>query len=288
MFYVVIPVHNRSAVTCRCLESIYRVLPDDVRVIVVDDGSTDGTASAIRDRFPWVTVLSGSGSLWWSGSVNLGIRYALSRDASAVITLNDDTQVSDRFFAGMFEQHQAHPHALLGALEIDADTGRISHAGERMRWWTGTLELLSRGLSEPPPRPTLARVTHLNGRGLLIPAEVFHKIGFFDALRLPQRAGDFDFTHRAARAGFALYCNYQAPLLIYPQLHSGRPMRQVRSLHNYMSHLFSLRGDGHLKTFTIYSLKNCPPICLPTFLAAGYARRLLGYWIRPVHQQTRQ
>jgi GT2 family glycosyltransferase len=257
------------------------VLPRDATVVVVDDGSTDGTSEAISGQFPWVRLLHGDGNLWWSGGVNAGIRYALQNGAGVVMTMNDDTLVTDAFFPGMLEQHRRNPRALLGALELDAETGEISNGGERINWWTGTRRRL--WLEDVPKSTGLLPVTHLNGRGLLIPVEVFHKIGLFDEASLPQRCADDDFAHRAARAGFGVCLNYDAPLLVFPDMNPAHALRRAYSLKGYWQNLFGIRGDANLKFFTIYALKNCPLACLPSFLAIGYARRVGGYWLHAPH-----
>jgi GT2 family glycosyltransferase len=279
MLYVVIPVHNRKTVTCRCLAKMQEVLPPGVAVVVVDDGSTDGTSDAVREQFPWVHLLQGDGNLWWSGGVNAGIRYALAHSATAVMTMNDDTLPTERLFQGMLEQHRTNTRAVLGALEIDAESDEVFGAGDRMNWWTGQTTPLHAGKSASELNG-LAPVTHLPGRSLLIPAEVFERIGLFDEKRLPQAVADYDFTHRARRAGFGVYCNYDAPLLMFPDMTAGRSLRRQRSWRAYWHNLFGIRGDANLKFFTVFALKNCPIICLPGFLAIGYAQRLFGYWLR--------
>ena len=280
MLYVVIPVHNRKTVTTRCLAKVQEVLPPGVAVVVVDDGSTDGTSDVIREHFPWVHLLHGDGNLWWSGGVNAGVRYALANSATAVMTMNDDTLPTASLFQNMLAQHRKHPHAVLGALEIDADSEEVFSPGERIDWWTGKVKSVRAGKHASELRG-LAPVTHLPGRSLLIPAEVFQRIGLFDEKRLPQAVADYDFTHRARRAGFGLYCNHDAPLLMFPAMTSGRALRKQRTWKAYSQNLFGIRGDANLRFFTVFALKNCPAICLPSFLAIGYVRRLVGYWLRP-------
>ena len=95
--YVVMPVHNRRALTERCLAALAEQTVRGFGVIVVDDGSTDGTAEMVASHFPEVEVMKRDGSLWWSGSVNLGVKHALSKGACAVLLVNDDTTPAPDF-----------------------------------------------------------------------------------------------------------------------------------------------------------------------------------------------
>ena len=61
--------------------------------MIVDDGSTDGTAAAVATEFPDAVVLRGSGNLWWAGAINVGVRHALDTRADAVLFMNNDNVV---------------------------------------------------------------------------------------------------------------------------------------------------------------------------------------------------
>ena len=74
---VVVPVHGRLPLTLRFLDSFQRLDYAPYEMIVVDDASPDDTASRLARDHPEVTVLHGSGNLWWTGATNLGVRYAL-------------------------------------------------------------------------------------------------------------------------------------------------------------------------------------------------------------------
>ncbi|MFD1871838.1 glycosyltransferase family 2 protein [Hymenobacter bucti] len=278
MLYIIIPVFNRWHYTRECLESLRAQTSQDFRTVVVDDGSTDETAAALARDYPEVAVVTGDGNLFWTAGVNLGIRHALALGADRVMTLNNDVVAAPDFVAQMLAAAAQHPTAVLGALEFDANTGETIYGGERLDFRTNTRHDL---LDEIPAsqRTGLHPVTYLPGRGLLIPKAVTDKIGLFDEKRLPHYLADFDYTSVARRAGFPVYCNYDAKLSTYPEESGQTLTRKQRSLKGYYQHLFSIRGGGNMVNFTHFALKNCPKPYLPYFLLNGYARRLVGYFL---------
>ena len=67
LIYIIIPVHNRKALTLACLENL-KTNGDlqKYQVIVVDDGSSDRTATEVKENYPEVIVLQGDGNrLFW-------------------------------------------------------------------------------------------------------------------------------------------------------------------------------------------------------------------------------
>jgi len=278
MLYIVIPVFNRWRYTRACLDSLRAQTSQDFRVIVVNDGSTDETAAALARDYPEVEVVTGTGSLFWTAGVNRGLERALVLGATRVLTLNNDVLAAPDFVAQMLATAAQHPTAVLGALEFDADTGQAIYGGERLDFRTNTRHDLLEVLP-PDQRTGLRAVTYLPGRGLLIPKAVIDKIGLFDEKRLPHYLADFDYTSVARRAGFPVYCNYDAQLSTYPEESGQTLTRKHRSVKGYFQHLFGIRGGGNMVNFTHFALKNCPLPYLPYFLLNGYARRLVGYFL---------
>jgi GT2 family glycosyltransferase len=279
MLCVVIPVHNRKKFTYECLRSLEKqnLLADFT--IVVDDGSTDGTAQMIATNYPEVIVLHGDGNLFWTASINKGIRYALDLGAKYVLTLNNDTLAPPDFLEKMMLWANKKPNALLGALDVDVQTKKKRYGGEIINWaWNSSLYLLNK--LRPEQQKGLHRVSLFPGRGLLIPRKAFEKIGLFEEKKLPHYMSDYDFTLRAARNHFQVYCNYDAQLYTYPEEAGNYKLRKQKSLSNYFKHLFNIKGGGNLKNFTIYTLRNCPRTYIPLALLTGYMRRLGGYWLK--------
>ena len=277
MIYIVIPVFNRKEITKNCLLSLRQQTYKDFKVVVIDDGSTDGTEEMLTNEFPEVYIIKGDGNLWWTAATNLGVKYALENNSDYILTLNNDTIAKEDFLGKMIYRAEKTPNALLGAFALDANTKKPVYGGEIINWkWANSKSLLD---SLPKEQwYGLHEVTHFPGRGLLIPAEVFRKIGLYDEKHFPHYAADYDFTHRAIRAGYKVYCNYDAKLLIYPDASGDAENRKKKSLKNYYNHLFGIKGGANIKIFTKYTIRNCPFYYIPTFLLCGYIKRILGYW----------
>ena len=117
--YIIIPVHNRVEYTRSCLRSLYQQTMRGFEIIVIDDGSTDGTTEMIAAQFPDVVLLRGDGNLWWTRSINMGVEYALAQKPEYIITLNDDIILQVDFIEAMLRRAGRNPKALLGGIEVD-------------------------------------------------------------------------------------------------------------------------------------------------------------------------
>lgn len=279
MICIVVPVHNRKEFTRDCLLSLQSQTSTPDFIIIVDDGSTDGTAEMLKAEFPRVIVISGDGNLFWTASINLGIRHALQLGASYVLTLNNDTIAPPDFVENMLAGAKQKPNALIGALDIDSSTLKPYYGGEIVNWMLSKSTYLLNKLKSDEQNG-LHEVSLYPARGLLIPRGVFESIGLFEEKKLPHYMADYDFTHKARRHGFPIYCSYEAKLYTYPEEGGDHKIREKKTLRNYFNHLFSLKGGGNLMNFTIYTFRNCPPWYILPSLLTGYIRRIGGFWLK--------
>lgn len=279
MLYIVTPVFNRSDYTKVYLNSLQSQSVSDFKIIIVDDGSNDGTPEMIEKEFPDVILLKEKGDLWWAEATNVGVRYAMEHGATHIMTLNDDTVPDPDFVEKMLYWSNLHPDALLGAVQVDFDTNTIIYGGEQRSWATGKSSYLLDTLPEKEQHG-LHEVSQFPGRGLLVPTKVFETIGLYDSKNFPQTIADLDFTHRAVNGGFKIYCNYDARVKIFPEETAMHEIRHERSLKNYIRHLTNIKGGGNLSFFVKCALKNCPKKHLPYFLSKGVVSRMLSYWIK--------
>lgn len=89
---VVIPVYNsrdKLKVLLRHLKSLGREVPLE-NVIIVDDGSQDGTDEMLSGAFPAVRRLKGDGNLLWTGAIRKGMQYAIEEGFDFIFWLNHD------------------------------------------------------------------------------------------------------------------------------------------------------------------------------------------------------
>lgn len=199
LVFAVITCHNEKPSVLRCLHQL-GVSDPNISVVLVDDGSSDGTAEDVGVEFPDVVVVRGHGDLWWSGATNLGTQEALKRGATSVIFLNNDCLLPGRGIGDLIAASELHPKTIVSATIGDlADGSPVSFGGQFTK--TGVDYILS----EPPTDADgLATVDWLPGHAVVMPSTVFSDAGFCDAVRFPQYFGDTDFFLRARRAGYRL------------------------------------------------------------------------------------
>ncbi|HEY5793208.1 MAG TPA: glycosyltransferase, partial [Chthoniobacterales bacterium] len=208
--WIVIPVHNRKALTLACLGHLRKTgVLDWAKVVVVDDGSTDGTAPAIAGAFPEVVLLPGGGNLWWGGGIEKGMRFAHAAGAEAVIWLNDDTLPRPGVLREMVELSLSR-QANVTAATIQSET--FSFGGQ-----TQTRSGIT-PIDRCPPEPIECDTFH--GNLVCFPRQTIDRIGFIRGDLFPHTGGDSDYGLLARRQGIP---NLYARNLVADLLEHERP-----------------------------------------------------------------
>lgn len=250
MIYIVVPVHNRKALTQRFLECLAAQTFRNFKAIVVDDGSTDGTSEIIRYRFPDAIVLRGDGNLWWTGAINLGIRRVLV-DASAddaVLIINDDLEVDPEYLDSLYHVWQSSPKTLIGSVVVDInDPDHVLYGGQRINRWNAKFTNLNPGkrLSDFC-RDYRVEVSTLHGMGTLIPLSVFSQVGLYDDEHF-QQCGDYELPCRARNRGYSLITAYDAVVKIHSEASDRINVRKVYSIKDLQRYLFDIKSNFRLK-----------------------------------------
>ncbi|MDX1663626.1 MAG: glycosyltransferase family 2 protein [Candidatus Promineifilaceae bacterium] len=112
---VIIPTWNGRQHLQTCLEALRRQTFHSFELIVVDNGSTDGSQDFIRHRFPEVTLVELGANHGFTGACNAG--YAVAA-GEIIILLNNDTEAAPDWLAALVDLFDRHPQVGIGASKI--------------------------------------------------------------------------------------------------------------------------------------------------------------------------
>jgi GT2 family glycosyltransferase len=191
---ILLTVFNRREKTLACLANLYHQVGVNVDylldVFLVDDGCTDGTSGAIKEEFPFVHVIAGSGDLYWNRGMHLAWKTAYEQyDYDYYLWLNDDTNLSDSALSIMLALSEEKSNEAIIVGSTSAQTSDKLTYGGRAR--NGSLI---------KPKDTFQECISFNGNVVLFPRYVFKKVGMNDPL-FTHALGDFDYGLRARRLG---------------------------------------------------------------------------------------
>ena len=265
-FWFAIPVFNRIELTLSCVESLYRQEYKNFEIVICDDGSTDNTSTKLAECYPKVKLLHGDGNLWWTGATNECVRYILEHANSDdfIVTLNNDLEVAGDYLHQMLLAIEKMPGSIFMSASYDIkNRNKLIEPGSKMNWLIAKEIKLN---AEKYGYAGLAEVTQAPGRGTVFPVGIFKTLGLFDYNKFPQYAADYDFTHRARRAGYNIYINYDAKLYSHIEETGLTSFRQKKSLFGLLRYLSDIKSPACLRYRWRYALNNCPLLLLPSYI----------------------
>jgi hypothetical protein len=188
----------------RCLASVISSNYINFDILVVDNGSVDGSVEAICDRYPSIQVIKLDKNLGYTGGNNLGIRWALNSGADWVLLLNNDTVMDPDTLDCLLEAADQDPKAgILGPTVYYMDMPDvIQSAGE----------FYDHHLNPISNENRLTRMTHIvnpspvgwvSGCALFARAQMIKKIGELDD-RFFAYEEELDWCIRATNAGWRI------------------------------------------------------------------------------------
>lgn len=214
---IVTPVHNRRDLTLQCLKSLSRIDDKglDVHIIIVDDGSTDGTSEAIKKDFPSVELITADGNLWFTEGTNVGIRAALKHNPDYVLMINDDQVFDSEFLKYMVETAEKYPRSVIGSLLLLWDTPhKLFQTAPKWNTWSGGWRhWQNQTIWTVPGKPF--EVDIVVGNCVLVPVKAIEEQGLMDSKRYPN-FGDAEYTPRLKKHGWKLLIEPRARVFCQP------------------------------------------------------------------------
>lgn len=203
---IVILNWNGLSDTLACLESLQRLDYPDYEIVVVDNGSTDGSVPVIRERFPVVTMLENAENWGYAGGNNVGLRHAMAQGADYALLLNNDTVVDPAFLGILVNAAEAEPAVGIAGPTIYyyEQPDIIWSAGGAIDWRRGSTRMV--GLDErdegqfgAEPRP----VDFVTGCAMLVRRAVLERVGLLDE-RFFAYYEETEWCVRVRRAGYKI------------------------------------------------------------------------------------
>ena len=279
MIHIIIPVFNRLTFTIRCIDSLL-TLETEIRIYLVDDGSTDGTFEYISDCYPDVIIVSGTGSLFWTGAVRKGIEYVLegSYDKDDFIALiNNDVVIKDTNILNSLISHCefAGRRAICAPLTLSVNQPCTTiTTGVAVDSWllNKTSKFYHKKSLCSLSTETPINVDFLTGRLLIHPIEIFSAIGNYDSFNFPHYGGDDEFSIRAKRAGFHI--------LVIPNLYVYLIDEKKGIQQSIFTKLFNKRSSINLRDKIMFSLKVVPLYAVVSYLLISIFKSVVVAFLR--------
>jgi len=207
--YVILLNWNSWKDSIECIESCRNLSYSHFRILLVDNGSIDGSEAILRERFPEMEFLQTGANLGFAGGNNVGIRYALEQGADYVWLLNNDTVVEPNSLSALVQTAQTDKTVGMVGSKI------VYYDNPRMLWYAGAVldseapyKMHHRGLRDEDSGQynQLEETGFVTGCSLLAKRKMITEIGlmwedFFLYFE------DSDWNVRAKNAGWKLlYC----------------------------------------------------------------------------------
>lgn len=251
-YFICIPIFNRVALSLKCLASINESNYKNFQVVICDDGSTDNSSVLIKQKFPEVIIVQGSGNLYWTGGTAMAVDKALelSSNSDLIFTLNNDTEILHDTLQNLYDLHLKYPSSLIGALNVFYDDIRKiepsafkKKGGIFFSEYQRSIHKYGELVGE---KNKIIEVDSLSGKGVLIPVNVFKKIGNYNYHMLPHYFGDTEFTIRAQNMGYKIYLDNNSRVLSHVEETGLGTIKKKTKLLAYIKSFNDVRSENHI------------------------------------------
>ncbi len=191
---------KRAADTLDCLATLSEHSPFPLDLVVVDNGSGDGSAEKIAERFPQARLIALERNEGYVVGINTAITEALKGDPEFILVMNNDAVSTPGYLEPLLDVMDRRPSCgIAGSKILYHDSGRVWFGGGTYNRWLGYTK--HEHMDEEDAADTERRVDYITGCTALVRAEVFRRIGLFDE-DFTMYFEDLDLCLRADAAGY--------------------------------------------------------------------------------------
>lgn len=277
---IVIPTFNRNRLLLKLLGQInnQRVESDiNIEIVVVNDGSSDGTSTFIYKQFPNTHIVEGTGNWWYTKSMNEGFKYAEKLNPDYILTLNDDIEIDKSYLDTLLKAaNKVDKGSIIGSISLTIDKPhKIFFSGVSETNFNTYSSTKYHALFSEINLEDLSGLhvtTQLPGRGMLIPFSVLRKLNYFDE-NFIQYGSDSDFCFTAIENGINIYISWDAKIYSHwKETGKGSPFLNeniLRYTRNVFFNKYSARyiGNSFRMIYKHYNRKKLPIFLIKTIVS---------------------
>lgn len=268
LYAVVVNWNGGAEDNRRCLASLEAQGLRRSRIVVVDNGSDDGSREVIDAEFPGLLRIDNAENLGFGEAANQGARLAVERGAAAVIFVNNDLR---------FPEDEPVLSGLCGALDDDENlaavgprvlhddgSDRIWCAGGRLDYRQNLSTLLGFGEPDDPRWQRDADVDYIVGCAAMVRREVIESVGLFEASYFAYME-DVELGLRMRNAGWGVRTIGRLRAFHAPSSATGGGYGARRKWMQALNSVRFLKTHGksiHWLRFMVFDVLTLPPLIL--------------------------
>ena len=204
---IVILNWNGKRVTAECLESLMKIDYCNYKILLVDNGSTDGSQEYFRGRYPGIELVENGENLGFTEGSNVGIRRAMDCQADYVLLLNNDTITHERFLSELvrvaeYDSGLGFVGPKIYFCDCHGQRDIIACAGGHINLWIGKARNIGVHEKDTGQYEDTKIVDWMPGTCLLVRRDVIQRIGLLDSTFFAYME-EIDWCVRGRHAGYA-------------------------------------------------------------------------------------
>jgi len=217
--FVLIPVHNRVEVTRQCvLDLVAQDFSGEIDIIVIDDGSVDGTFEQLKVLSTGMEqllnrrleVINGTGDWWWTKCIEVALEYVRPslNSSDSVLLLNDDVRLDSDYLSELVKAREIVDECIVMSQLVNA-----MDKGDHI---ISPVSVKAKNLQISPMEnldyieTRFVRSDVAPGRGTLYPAAPLMEGHTVNSEKLPHYVADYEFSARVSRLGYPILCALDA------------------------------------------------------------------------------
>ena len=209
--YVIIPVHNRINYTKKIISCLReQTLKNIIKIIVVDDGSTDNTGKWLKKQND-IETLKGNGKLLWAGAVNLAIKNIFNRKSKNdwVLLINNDVEIKNDYIEILYNVARNNYPSAVGSIVKSKNEKLISIGAKILAHKLKVKEIYNNNFMFNRS-DILKNIDVLSGRGVLYPLKSIIEVNGLRPNLIPHYFADYDLSLRVKKKGYNLLISMNA------------------------------------------------------------------------------